>query len=159
MKIYNILVPVIFCLIIFVAIILTYPKIHNKSEEIYIKHDESSEFFNQTPEEGLKQALEYYEIDYPEIVYAQAIHETGNFKSRLCRINNNLFGLYNSKAERYYSFNHWTKSVEMYKNRIQNRLKKNEDYYVFLERICYASDSNYVNTIKRIVINESSNSK
>lgn len=130
-----------------------------KLEETYIFPDTTIEFFNKTPKDGILEAIEYYEIQYPEIVYAQSIHETGNFRSKLCIRNNNLFGLYNSRTKQYYKFNHWTESVEMYKNKIQNRLKKDEDYYVFLNRICYASDSNYISTIKRIVINESKNSK
>lgn len=131
---------------------------HNKTiEEVYIKPDTTAYFFNKSAKEGLKDALIYYEIEYPEIVYAQAIQETGTFRSKLCKKDNNLFGLYNSRTKQYYKFEHWTESVEMYKNRIQNRYKSNEDYYTFLNRICYASDSNYVNTLKKIVINEGKN--
>ena len=56
-------------------------------------------FFNQSPEEGLVEALGYYEIQFPEIVYAQALIETGHFSSSVCKNYNNLFGLYNSKIK------------------------------------------------------------
>lgn len=109
------------------------------------------EFFNKTAEEGLMEALIYYDIQYPEIVYAQAILETGNFKSTNCLVHNNLFGLYNSKEKRYCRFNHWTESVVAYKGWIQYRYRPNEDYYHFLNRIGYAKDSLYINKVKRIV--------
>ena len=48
----------------------------------------------------------YYEIDYPEIVYAQAQLESGRFTSKVYKDNNNFLGLYNSKTKSYYHFNH-----------------------------------------------------
>lgn len=48
-------------------------------------------FMNKSPEEGLMEALEYYDIHHKEIVYAQAVLETGHFKSGGCRKGNNLF--------------------------------------------------------------------
>lgn len=111
-------------------------------------------FMDTTAEVGLREALEFYDIHHPEIVYAQAVLETGYFKSMGCLEHNNLFGLYNSKAGRYYRFNHWTKSVEQYKLWIQRRYKPPEDYYKFLQRINYASDSLYIHKLKAIVKNE-----
>ena len=51
-------------------------------------------FENKTPEEGIDEALLYYNIKHPTIVKAQAILETAHFSSDLCVKNNNLFGLY-----------------------------------------------------------------
>lgn len=109
------------------------------------------EFFNKSPEEGLMEALRYYGIHHPKIVYAQAILETGHFKSDLCVNNNNLFGLYDSSRKKYYDFNHWSESVLMYKQLVQYKYKPPNDYYKFLDNIGYAEDPHYINKLKRIV--------
>ena len=41
---------------------------------IYIYVASLPSFMNKTPQEGLKEALKYYNVKYPEIVYAQAMH-------------------------------------------------------------------------------------
>lgn len=108
-------------------------------------------FMDRTAKEGLIDALKYYDIQHPDIVYAQAVLETGHFKSEGCLKHNNLFGLYNSKAKRYCRFTHWTESVIAYKEWIQRRYKPPEDYYKFLSRIGYASDPTYISKLKQIV--------
>lgn len=108
-------------------------------------------FFTKSPKDGLKEALEYYEVHHPEIVYAQAVLETGYFKSDLCINGNNLFGLYNSRKKRYYTFDHWTESVEAYIDFVQYKYKPPNDYYQFLDNIEYAEDPYYINKLKRIV--------
>lgn len=108
-------------------------------------------FMTLTAEEGLIDALEYYNIQHSNIVYAQALLETGNFKSAGCLEYNNLFGLYNSRINEYYKFNHWSESVVFYKEQIQKRYKPPEDYYTFLQRIGYAEDPKYIYKLKQIV--------
>lgn len=108
-------------------------------------------FMEKPAKEGLKEALTYYNIQHSDIVYAQAILETGYFKSVGRLKHNNLFGLYNSKAKRYCRFNHWSESVIAYKEWIQRRYKPPEDYYKFLSRIGYASDPTYISKLKQIV--------
>lgn len=108
-------------------------------------------FMDKSAKEGLRDALKYYGIHHPDIVYAQAILETGHFKSVGCLKHNNLFGLYNSKAKRYCRFNHWSESVIAYKEWIQRRYKPPEDYYKFLSRIHYAEDPAYISKLKQIV--------
>lgn len=117
------------------------------------------QFFSLPAKEGLKEALAFYDIQHPDIVYAQAILETGHFRSQGCLRDNNLFGLYNSKKRQYHKFDHWSVSVVKYKEWIQRRYKPPEDYYKFLQRIGYASDPNYVNKLRNIVKNESRRSK
>lgn len=97
------------------------------------------------------EALEYYGVKHPQIVYAQAVLETGHFKSDLCLNGNNLFGLYNSKKHRYHTFDHWTESVVAYLDYVQYRYKPPNDYYKFLSDIGYAEDPNYINKLKGIV--------
>lgn len=116
---------------------------------------EQPEFFlkDTVTKDVLIEALEYYDIKYPEIVCAQAILETGNFKSKVFKEYNNLFGLYNSYTKDYYKFNHWTESIEAYKSKIEYRYKEEEDYYTFLTRIGYAEDPLYTSKVKKIINN------
>ena len=107
-------------------------------------------FENKTPEEGIDEALQYYNIKHPTIVKAQAILETGNFTADLCVKNNNLFGLYDSKNKRYYSYNHWWESIEAYKKLIQRKYDNSKYYYMFLGDIKYARDKEYTNKLKKI---------
>ena len=107
-------------------------------------------FKNKTPEEGIDEALQYYNIEHPTIVKAQAILETAHFSSDLCVKNNNLFGLYDSKNKRYYSYNHWWESIIAYKKTIQKRYENSRYYYMFLEDIEYAEDKEYINKLKEI---------
>lgn len=118
--------------------------------------DIQPDFFNKLPQEGLMEALEYYEVKHPQIVYAQAVLETGNFTSEKCLVDNNLFGLYDSKKQRYYSFDHWISSVEAYVSMVQYKYKEGNDkppnhYYKFLQDIGYAKDPHYINKVKEIV--------
>ena len=48
-------------------------------------------FQNKSPKDGLMEALEHHGVHHKEIVYAQALWETGHFKSKLCLTHNNLF--------------------------------------------------------------------
>lgn len=105
-------------------------------------------FMSKSPEEGLMEALEYYDIHHKEIVYAQAVLETGHFKSGGCRKGNNLFGL---RGKHYHRYKHWSESVIAYKEKIQSRYRPGEDYYSFLKRIHYAENPQYTNILKRIV--------
>ena len=98
----------------------------------------------------LLEVLRANEVHNAEIVYAQAILETGWFKSNLCVTHNNLFGLYDSKNKQYYKFDSWEQSVVAYRKWIQYKHKPNENYYAFLTRIGYAEDPNYINKVKNI---------
>ena len=57
-------------------------------------------------------------ILYPKIVLAQAILETGWFRSSVCLNKHNLFGLTNPRTGKYYEFNHWTESVRAYYTKV-----------------------------------------
>lgn len=67
----------------------------------------------------------------PDIVYAQAILETGHFKSKVCKDCNNLFGLYDSRNKRYYKFDKWHYSIKAYKTMIQSKYKPPDNYHKF----------------------------
>lgn len=130
-----------------------------KPPEIKVVHVVSKEqldFFSKSPQEGLMEALEYYGVKHPQIVYAQAILESNWFKSKLCVKDNNLFGLYNSKKQEYYTFNHWANSVEAYVRMVQYKYKGEKEeppnsYYKFLQGIGYAKDVLYISKLKKLV--------
>ena len=82
-------------------------------------------------------------IQHPRIVLAQAILETGWFRSPLCRNRHNLFGLTNPKTGKYYEFNHWTESVRAYYTKVQYKYKGG-NYLQWLRDIGYAEDPRYV---------------
>ena len=98
--------------------------------------------------ENLYAALKKHGIKYPKIVLAQAILETGRFRSRVCNVQNNLFGLRHSKG--YYSFEHWEESVIAYRDKVQYKHRDGEGYYSFLKRIGYASAPDYINKVREI---------
>ena len=82
-------------------------------------------------------------ILYPKIVLAQAILETGWFRSSVCRNKHNLFGLTNTRTGKYYEFNHWTESVRAYYTKVQYKYKGG-NYLLWLDEIGYAEDPNYL---------------
>ena len=88
------------------------------------------------------------EIQHPEIVFRQAILETGWFKCENCSMDhNNLFGFYWKK--KYLEFDTWQESV-VYYSRWQKRHYKGGDYYQFLEEIGYATNPDYIKLLKGI---------
>ncbi len=98
-------------------------------------------------------------IKKPEIVLAQSIKETGwDYDSWNAKERNNLFGLKGgekceSNKYGYKIFDHWSESVDYYKQKIQNRYNEGEDYYKFLIRIKYfqSDPDEYISDLKWIV--------
>lgn len=120
-------------------------------QEIAIVHEQYNDFFKdeKVNTEIMSAACEYYGIKYPNIVTAQAILESGNFKSKVFKEYNNPFGLYNSREKDYFRFNHWTDAILAYQKYIEYRYKGG-DYYLFLDSIGYAEDPNYIRKVKAI---------
>ena len=113
----------------------------------------SIQSFAQSPESVLKE-LKSNNVLFPEIVLAQSILETGWYTCNNCSLDaNNLFGLYNSKEKKYFSYKNWKESIGGYKRGVQYKYHKKEydDYYAFLTDINYASDPNYISKLKTIV--------
>jgi hypothetical protein len=99
-------------------------------------------------ENNLIEFMMLIEIQYPEIVLAQAKLESGNFTSERFKKYNALFGFQTSDTN-IIKYKSWKESVIHYKAWQMKRLKSNENYYDFLIRIKYASDSNYINKLKQ----------
>ena len=98
-------------------------------------------------------ACDSLEIHNPNIVWAQARHESGNFTSDHYRNRNNCLGIYDSKNRRYDSFDSWQECLSAYKERFQYRCKR-KDYtdLEYLDWVCrhgYAKDPTYKSKIKK----------
>ncbi len=117
-----------------------------KTEQQQKKTDDITKSENNLPEltiPNLYKEIIRNGILYPKIVLAQAILETGWFRSSVCRNKHNLFGLTNPRTGKYYEFNHWTESVRAYYTKVQYKYKGG-NYLLWLDEIGYAEDSNYI---------------
>lgn len=107
----------------------------------------------QTTSNVLKE-LKKQNIKFPEIVLAQSLLETGWYQCENCSMDvNNLFGLYDSKEKKYFSYPSWEESIGGYKRGVQYKYfkKKYDNYYQFLDDIGYASDPQYIVKLKKLV--------
>lgn len=125
--------------------------VHSNIEDTVIVLPEHPYYLtSEVNEEVLYKTLKHYDFPSPAIITAQAVLESGNFKSRLCTEKNNLFGLYNSRTMSYFQFDSWISCVFGYKKYILNKYKPEENYYLFLKRIKYAEDSLYCSKVKKL---------
>lgn len=91
-------------------------------------------------------------IQHPKIVLAQAILETGWFRSPVCLDKHNLFGLSNPRTGKYYEFEHWTESVRAYYTKVQYKYKREDgNYLLWLEKIGYAEAPDYVQAVINVL--------
>ena len=105
------------------------------------------------------------EIKFPEIVFAQALLESGDFKSDLARNNNNLFGMKKpikrpttaeEKTRRGYAvYDHWIESIKdykLYQDFILGRRKiVNQHQYVSYLNRTYAEINDYSKRVHRVL--------
>lgn len=153
MKDENIVIIVlIVCILILVGALLSVSvKRVKQSEEIILLHDTSNLYNMELTEDNFYYVCNIYSIKYPEIVFAQARLESGNFSSDIYLNNNNCLGIYNSLNNEYKSYNHWTECLLDYKQSVQNKYFNNHHYYYqFLKELPYAKDTNYINKLKTI---------
>ena len=123
----------------------------NPTEEATLLPEHPYYLLEDISEETLFRTLEHFGYANPATITAQAVLETGNFKSKLCLEKNNLFGLYNSRKREYFEFDSWISCIFAYKEMIYSRYNpEKEDYWQFLERIGYAEDPNYVTKVKTL---------
>ena len=99
-------------------------------------------------EKNVLAELKKQQVPHANIVLAQSKLETGNYTSKVCKTKNNLFGI--RKGNKYKSYNTWKESVSDYKRLISSRYKGG-DYYQFLERINYAENPVYTQSLRGMV--------
>jgi uncharacterized FlgJ-related protein len=105
-------------------------------------------------EEKLIEYLKELNVKYPEVVYAQAVIESGGFKSGLFKSQNNIFGMKKAKQRptlalkssgTYASFKNWRESVidyVLYQSRFIHKISNREEYINHLAKN-YATSGNY----------------
>lgn len=103
---------------------------------------------NELNETNVRKELKKHKIPHSDIVLAQAKLESNNFKSKITKTHNNIFGM--KTGNHYTKYAHWSDCIADYKKRISSRYTGG-NYYAFLNKINYAEDPNYVNALKEIV--------
>ena len=116
---------------------------------------------NEFSPEKLKAYILELNIKFPHIVYAQAQLETGEFKSKIFKENNNLFGLKQATRRPTTSkgtenghayFDEWKESVvdyAFYQAAYLKEIRSESEYLEYLGAN-YAEDPNYVSKVKKI---------
>ena len=102
-------------------------------------------------------------IKFPDLVFAQALLESGDLRSSLCVKSNNLFGMkMPTKRETvakpgkkdYAKYDHWVQSVRDYKL-LQEYLFRKREYtrseYVEMLSRRYSETGDYVNRVRRVL--------
>ncbi len=135
--------------------------------KLNIDHEKLVMLLNQDPKEkfteaNLKQYLKDIHIAFPDIVFSQAVLESGNFKSNIFRINHNMFGMKLAKQRPTLAideenghavYNNWKESVldyALFQSRYLSVIKTKELYLEYL-RNNYAEDSSYVHRLNCII--------
>jgi len=113
-------------------------------------------------QEKLVSYLADLNIRFPQIVYAQAVLETGEFQSEIFKSNNNLFGMKeamirpttNCGTDRGHAlYTTWQASVldyALYQAAFLSHIHTEDEYYRYLSQF-YAEDPFYVAKVKDIV--------
>ena len=136
---------------VFIAIRYCPIIVMTEEEETILKAENVDFLLEEANEVNVFKALLHYGFPNVEIIMAQAVLETGHFKSRNCLELNNLFGLFNSRTNEFMRFDSWPDCVLTYKRLIMRRHREGEDYYSFLSRIRYAEDPDYEEKLRNIV--------
>jgi uncharacterized FlgJ-related protein len=112
-------------------------------------------------EENLKKEINNLGFKYPDIIYAQAVEETGRFKSPVFKQNNNLFGLKIPNLRptlaigenlNHAKFKNWRESLierAMWDIQNTNNIYSKQEYYQLLDAI-YAEKPGYSDRLKNI---------
>lgn len=118
--------------------------------------------FNKFDEDKFKNYLNELNIKFPHIVYAQAKLESNNFKSKIFKENNNMFGMKaakqrqsTNKGEQYGHayFDTWKDCVvdyALFQAKYLSSVKSESDYFNYLGEN-YAEDSSYVSRLKDLI--------
>lgn len=118
--------------------------------------------YNEFTEEKLIKNIKDLNFKFPHIVLAQAIQETGDFKSNVFLENNNLFGMKQAKVRitlakgtnRGHAYYHnWQESLHdyaIYYSTYLSKIRTEEEYFNYLEQN-YAEDTEYINRLQKII--------
>jgi hypothetical protein len=117
----------------------------------------------QLTKENLWKQINQTGIKYPDLVFAQALLESGEFKSKLCKENKNLFGMQmpttrktiaTSSRKHYAKYKHWTESVfdyKLYQEYIFGKRKYTRIEYINMLNKKYSETSDYMKRVHRVL--------
>lgn len=126
---------------------------------------------NAFSEEKLIAKIDELNFKYPHIVLAQAMLESGRFKSGIFKENNNLFGMKEATSRlnlaqgtnhNHAAYKNWEDSVLDYAlwcGTYANSASNEEEYYAILQSVGYAENPEYLAKLKELVANENLKSK
>ena len=159
---FDIKLKIVYVAIIFILLVLIVFGLVDSNKKItYIDKVIRLEITNENfSKENLEKELINLNIKFPDIVLAQAILETNNFKSRIFLENNNLFGMKPAKLRPttsrdilngYAYYNNWKESVldyALYQAAYARSINTEDDYYILLTT--FAEDTSYIKKLKNI---------
>lgn len=125
----------------------------NKTESVLLTHEL---LYEQIIEKNIK---------HPEVVFAQAVLESGHFKAPLFINKNNLFGMkvpkkrettaINKGKKGYAKYHSWDSSVDDYllwqQFTLKNKSELTKTQYLSLLGKIYAKDKKYISSLKRVM--------
>ena len=111
--------------------------------------------------QNLYDILLEYDVKYPDVVFAQALLESGNFTSYLCQKQNNLFGMkmpykrettaIGKNKNGYAKYSSWHDSVQdylLFQNYVMRKKEMTREEYLSYIGKYYAADKKYIIKIK-----------
>jgi flagellum-specific peptidoglycan hydrolase FlgJ len=113
-------------------------------------------------EDALKSYLKSSNVKFPEVAFAQAKLETGDFSSDIFKENNNLFGMKMAYQRPktsiginrgHATYSDWKMSVldyAIYQSKYLSKAKSQEEYLKLLSN-SYAEDPRYIKKLRKIL--------
>lgn len=115
--------------------------------------------------DSVKQFIEFMNLDYPDIVYAQAVLESGHFKSDLFINNGNMFGMKEAMVRNsvalgtkngYAYYKNWQHSIidyALYQATYYHTSTRKLTRQEYLEKLArtYAKDPDYIKKLNNII--------
>jgi len=132
---------------------------HEREQLVMILNDKENEAFSP---QALWNYMKEINMQFPDIVFAQAVLESGNFNSKIFRSNHNLFGMREAgrriKTCKGTELNHayydnWKESVldyAFYQAYYLDDIKTKEMYLTYLDNN-YAESGNYRKTVEDVI--------
>lgn len=156
-KIARVIIGVV--LLTYIISIITNPSLQNSIEKIPIVILDSRNSFS---EDKLKEMIVGLNLKHPDVIYAQAILESGNFKSSIFKNNNNLFGMKEARQRpttalgtqlNHAYYDNWRDCVldyAIWQSSYARRLTKEQ--YLDLLNEMYAEDNSYKDKLKILLL-------
>ena len=130
----------------------------------FMPHMKAKDNLSELTKENLWSIIKSMDIMYPEIVFAQAILETGHFQSQNCKEANNLFGMMMpnvretvavGKNKRGFAvYETWVQSVQdyaLYQSYTMRKKKMTESQYLNFIDKKYSESRGYAKLLKKII--------